>query len=85
MAITSVDSAASSTVLLAVDTARRGLIVTNTDANALYVLLDGGTASTTNYSFSLATGESATVPDYPGPLTGIWAGNGSGVALLSHW
>ena len=85
MAITSVASAASSTALLAPEGSRKGLIVTNTDANTLYVLLDGGTASATNHSFQLAQNASSIIYGWTGAVVGLWAGDGSGVALLTTW
>ena len=85
MAITAVASAASNTQLLAPDTGRRSVIICNDDANRLYVLLDGGTASTTNYSFSLAQHENARLEgnEAQGEIRGIWAADGSGNALLT--
>lgn len=82
MAVTSVASAASSTTLLAAGM-RSQVIIENTDTNRLYVLLDSGTASATNYSFSLATNENAKVSVYQGVIKGIWAGDGTGVALIT--
>jgi hypothetical protein len=83
MAATSVASNTSS-VVLAAARARHGLIITNDDANRLYVLLDSAAASTTNYSFSLAENENAYVPDYDGEVRGIWAGDGSGAARITE-
>lgn len=85
MAVTSVASAASSTALLSPNGTRDGMIVTNTDANILYVLLDNGTASTANHSFQLAQNASSVIYGWRGAVTGIWAGDGSGVALLTTW
>lgn len=85
MAITAIASAASSTLLLEYNPVRKGLIVTNTDANRLYVLLDSGTASATNYSFYLDTGGVFGVEDYTGDVKGIWGADGAGSAILTHW
>jgi hypothetical protein len=84
MAVESVSSSATA-VTLSAATARTGLIVSNDDANRLYVLLDGGTASATNYSFSLAQNENAFIPHYSGPIKGIWASAGSGSARVTSF
>lgn len=80
---TSVNSAATSTSLLAADSTRYGFTVANTDANLLYVLLGAGTASTTNYTFTVAPNSDRTVSDYTGVVQGIWAADGAGAALLT--
>ncbi len=85
MAVSSVSSAASSTALLGPDTSRKSVIITNDDANRLYVLLEGGTASTTNYSFSLAQHENARLqgPEAWCQMVGIWGADGSGGARIT--
>ena len=85
MAVTSVDSAAASTQLVAVNAERRNLIIENTDANRLYVLLGSGTASATNFSFSLAQNENAHVPGFTGQVMGIWSADGSGAAKITQY
>jgi hypothetical protein len=85
MAVTSVASTTDATQLLASDGGRGGLIITNTDANALYVLFDSGSASSTNFSVELAEDESFGLSGYTGPVGGVWAGNGSGAALVTTW
>lgn len=87
MAVTSVASTTTSTQLLAANSSRKGLIVANTDANDLYVLLSSGTASSSNYSFKLATGEEKTIqpPVYAGEVVGVWAGDGAGAALVTEY
>lgn len=83
---TSVDSGIASVTLLAANTDRVGAMITNTDTNALYIDLSGGTASATSYSVSLATGETHQVPfGYTGAITGIWAADGTGVALVTEF
>lgn len=82
MAVTTVASAAASTTLLAAG-ARSKVIIENSDANRLYVLLDSGTASSSNYSFSLATNENAEVSVYQGVIKGIWAADGAGSAHIT--
>lgn len=83
MPITTVASAASNTALLA-PANRSKLIIENSDANRLYVLLDEGTASATNFSFSLAQNENAVIEGYRGAVKGIWAADGSGSAHITE-
>jgi hypothetical protein len=82
MAVTAVASAATSTSLLA-SGSNRNVIIANSDANALHVLLGTGTASSSNKSFTLAQDEDAILYGYDGPITGIWAGDGSGSAHIT--
>lgn len=85
MAVSSVASSITSGVLLAAGN-RRMATIRNTDANALYVLLDSGTASATNHTVALASGDYFEVPgSYTGPITGVWAADGSGVALVTEF
>lgn len=85
MAISSVDSTTTSTRLLA-NGSRQGVSLRNTDANALYVLLDSGTASATNHTVALVQDAYYETPfDYEGEINGVWAGNGSGVALVTEF
>ena len=83
MAITAVPSAATSTALLANDPYRKSFVMENSDANRLYVLLDSGAASSSNYSFSLAQYESVQIDGYKGEIYGIWASDGSGHAMIT--
>lgn len=85
MAVTPVNSSTTSSQFAAADGARGGIMVTNTDANTLYVLLDGGAASATNHSISLAQDEAFSVSGYTGEVHGVWATDGSGVALVTTW
>jgi hypothetical protein len=85
MAATSVSSGTTSAKFLDAHSARRGLIITNDDANRLYVLCGSGAASSTNYSFSLAQNENAAVYDYTGEVNGIWAADGSGAAKITEY
>jgi hypothetical protein len=84
---TAVASAAVSTVLLAAGTGpRERIIISNSDANALHVLLDSATATTTTaYSFVLAQYQDAILEDYYGEIRGIWAADGSGHALITTY
>lgn len=82
MAVSAVASSTSSQTLLEAGS-RTSFIIENSDANRLYVLLADGTASASNYSFSLAQNENANVQGYQGKVTGIWAADGGGSAHLT--
>lgn len=85
---TSVSSATSSTTILASNANRKGAVITNDDANVLYLLLGAGTASTTNYSIQLAgNGGSVSIglAEYSGIISGIWAADGSGAARVTEF
>lgn len=83
---TSVNSGASSVTILASNANRKGATITNTDANTLYLDLSGGTASSTSFSVPLAAGGYYGVPfGYTGAITGIWAADGSGAALVTEF
>lgn len=84
-AFTSVNSANTSTQLLAANANRKGVIIVNTDANALYIDISGGTAATTRYTKKLATDEQWECPFAPvAAITGIWAADGAGAALITE-
>lgn len=81
-----VASATGSTTILLANAARKGATITNTDANALYLDLSGGTASSTNFSVSIAANGYYEVPfGYAGLITGAWAADGSGSALVTEF
>lgn len=80
----SVASSTTSASLVSENARRGSLIIANDDANRLYVLLGAGTASSTNYSFSLAQNENACVPGYTGAAQGVWAADGSGSAYITE-
>lgn len=83
MAVTSTSSSTTSAVLLNVNTARNGATIRNTDDNILYVLLDDGTASATNHTVALASGDYYELPArYIGEVNGAWATDGAGAALV---
>lgn len=77
-ALTSVASAASSTSLLAANTARRGAMIFNESTAILYVAL-AASASVTAYTYQIPAGGYWEVPAlYTGAVFGIWAAaNGS--------
>jgi hypothetical protein len=80
----SVNSANSSVTILASNANRKGARIFNTDANALYLDLSGGTAvAATRAQVKLATDEGYDVPfGCTGLITGIWAADGAGVASV---
>ena len=79
-----VASSATSVALLAAGSKRNRIIIENSDANRLHVLVGGGTATATQaYSFSLAQYEKATIDTYGGAISGIWAADGAGHALVT--
>jgi hypothetical protein len=85
-AFSTVASTNSSTTLIASNSSRKGLLIVNTDANILYVDLSGGTAATTRYSRALVQNEQWEVPfACTGAVTGIWAADGSGSALVTEF
>lgn len=85
MPVTSVNSGTSSVDLLTPDSSRSSVILSNDDANRLYVLLGEGTVSSSNYSFSLAQYENARLvgEEARGRIGGIWAADGSGAVRVT--
>lgn len=84
--LSSVASGVASVTILAANAARRGAVVTNTDANALHLDLSGGTASTTSFSVKVAADGYYEVPyGFTGAITGIWALDGTGSALVTEF
>lgn len=83
----SVVSGTTSVTILAANAARKGARIFNTDANALFLDLTGGTAvAATRAQATLATNTGYDVPaGYTGLITGIWAGDGSGVASVAEF
>lgn len=77
-ALVSTASGTSSVKVLDPNASRNGLVFENTDSNKAYVLLGSGTASSSNYSFSLAQDANASVMGFKGEVNVIWAGDGSG-------
>lgn len=85
-AVTSVESTTVSGTILAANAARHGAVIFNTDANALYLLLAAGTASSTNLSVSVASNSSYEVPfGYTGIIVGVWAADGAGAAKVTEF
>jgi len=85
MAVTAVASSTTSATFLEPNSARKGFVIENSDANRLHVRLGSSAATTTSYSFSLAQNENAHVNGYTGAITGIWAADGSGSAHITEY
>jgi len=85
-AVTNVNDTATSTTLLAANTARKACVITNTSSAILYVRLASGTASAIMFTYRLpqnATQE-ITMP-YTGIITGVWATDpNDGVAVVTE-
>ena len=65
-----------------------GASIRNTDANALYLLIGpGSTVSAINHTVALSSGDYFETPAfYNGEaITGIWAADGSGAALVTEF
>lgn len=77
--LSALDSAATSAQLLAANQSRKGLILVNTDANAVYVKY-GTTASATSFTVTIPSGGywEMPAPIYTGRIDAIWAADGSG-------
>lgn len=83
---TAVNSGTGSVNILASNANRKGATITNTDANALYLDLSGGTASSTSFSVAIAANGYYEVPfGFTGLITGIWAADGAGAALVTEF
>lgn len=79
-------TAAGSVGILSANADRKGATITNTDANALYLLLATGVASPTAYTVSVPTEGYYEVPfGYTGDIVGIWAADGAGAALVTEF
>lgn len=85
-AVTNVNDTATSTTLIAANSARRGLIITNTSSAVLYVRMAAGTASATMFTYRLP--QNATqeiIYSYTGIVTGVWATDpNDGVAVITE-
>lgn len=87
--ITTLASAATSAQLLASTAGRKGLMLTNTDANGVYVKY-GTTASATSFTVFIPGGDTTNgfgywempAPIYTGRIDAIWVADGSG-SLIS--
>lgn len=84
--VTNVADTATSTTLLAANSSRRGVIITNTSSAILYVRLASGTASATMFTYRLPQNATQEIPfPYTGVITGVWATDpGDGVAAITE-
>lgn len=86
--LTSANSAATSAQLLAAAATRIGVVIVNTDANALYIKY--GTTATTaigGYTYVIPSGGTFEMPAgaiYTGRIDGIWAADGAGGASITE-
>ena len=81
--VTSVSDSASSQTIVAFNGARRELLIANDSTSTLYLKF-GSTASSTDYSFKLATDE-ILATEYQGKIDGIWsADTASGAAKVTE-
>jgi hypothetical protein len=88
MASSSTASTTASQTLLAVNTSREGFSITNSDANALCIILDSVEATTANFTQRIAQyGQYEQIgPNcYKGEIRGIWEGDGAGAANVVDW
>lgn len=80
-------SSTTSATLVAANVARKGLIIQNTDANALYIKF-GATAVATDFSVKIPGNdgywEMLGPVVYTGIVDGIWAADGSGEAFITE-
>lgn len=84
--VTSVNSATSSTSILASNSSRKGVTIWNTDAYLLRIKY-GTTASATSFTFLIEPGDGWIMPDkvYTGAIEGIWDGDGAGAAIITEY
>jgi hypothetical protein len=86
-ALTQVDSSATTGVLLAAKPhgSRNGVIIRNSDANNLYIAY-AATATTSAYTDVIEPGVTWEMPEpiYDGIISGIWAADGSGAAVITE-
>lgn len=80
----SLASSASTAQLVAANTARLGMVLTNTDANPAYIYF-GTTATLTKFSHKINSGERWVMdqPIYTGRIDAIWAADGAGSLIGS--
>lgn len=80
-----VSSTTSSQTLIAANANRKGLVVTNTDANNAYIRYSG-TVSTAQWSYKIPSGVTFEMPSpiYTGTVAVIWDGDGSGAMVGSE-
>lgn len=85
MALTTVASQTTAIRAVPQNAGRQGLVIENSDANRLYVLIGPGTASASNYSFSLAQNENAALPNCREQINLVWDADGTGSAYITEY
>lgn len=85
MAITTIAASTTSISLLAANTNRRNVIITNSASTPLYISF-GTIASTSNYSIKLLTGDAyeSNLIVFTGQINGIWSGSPTGNANITE-
>lgn len=82
--VTTVGDAASSTALLALNTARKAAVIVNDSTAILYVACTEA-ASATNYTARLEQYDSVEISGFTGPIYGLWASDAGGNARVSEF
>lgn len=86
--VSSVDDSDSSQTLLAADSARKGFIIYNNSAVILYAKFASTAATDSDFTVRInpfQVHEEMGAGIYKGAITGIWASDGSGAALVTSW
>lgn len=83
--LSSLASAATTAQLLAANTSRKGVLIHNTDANALKIKY-GTTASASSYSVNIPSNGYWEMPQpiYAGRIDAIWDADGAGSAFVTE-
>jgi hypothetical protein len=88
MTTSSVSSTTTSTQLVAANTSRSGLVIVNTDANRLYLLMGSGTAASTPGNFTEYLDENDVAhldgEEAERAWQGIWVADGAGAASITE-
>lgn len=87
--VTSVNDSATDVRLLAAAGDRQGATIFNDSASTLYLLLNSGVASTTNFTVRMAPGDYYELPwnrhgVYTGEIRGIWSADSTGAARITE-
>lgn len=81
--LSSVNSTASNTAILAADPDTVHVTIYNSDENALLIKY-GATASASSFTYRIRPGETWDMPyRYVGQIDGIWEANGAGTAFIT--
>lgn len=84
--VTSVPSAVASVLILAANASRLGASIFNDSNNRLFLKLNPAAASAASYTVKVEAQDYFEVPfRYVGDITGIWAPNVSGAALVTEY